>query len=146
MTSALRIAIVSSLLAAAPAAAQDLREPAARTPAERVFILNQMRLFLGSIQAITAALPAGDMATVVAEATARGRKGTPPSAIPPGMKAKETAAWTAMMGGARRGFDEIAESAAAGAAPLQVMGQLGETMRNCVACHQAYRIVEESGE
>jgi hypothetical protein len=142
----MRIAMASFLLAAGPAAAQDMREPAGRTAAERAFILGQMRLFLGSVQAITAALPAGDMKTVAAEAAARGRRGTPASAIPPAMKAKETASWTAMMGGARKGFDDIAAAAESGVPPLQVLGQLGETMRNCVACHQTYRLVEEPGE
>jgi hypothetical protein len=103
--------MASFLLAAGPAAAQDAREPAARTAAERVFILGQMRLFLGSVQAITAALPAGDMKTVTAEAAARGRRGTPASDIPPTLKAKETPSWTAMMGGARKGFDDIAAAA-----------------------------------
>ncbi len=128
---------------AAPIHAQDTREAAVRTPAEKAFILAQMRLFLGSIQAISAGAASGDMKTVATEAAARGRKGTPLSEIPPGMKAKETPAWTAMMGGARAGFDGIADAAAQGAAPVKVMGMLGETMRNCVACHQTYRLVEQ---
>ena len=48
-----------------------------------------------------------------------------------------------MMGGARAGFDEMAGAAQAGAAPDKLMGMLGETMRNCVACHQTYRLVVE---
>ena len=143
MLKAASIAIVSVLLLAGPAAAQDAREAAARTPAERAFVLSQMRLFLGSIQAILTAAADGDMKTVAAEASARGRKGTPVSAIPPAMKAKETPAWTAMMGGARKGFDDIADAAASGATPQQISGRMGETMRNCVACHQTYRLVEE---
>ena len=69
--------------------------------------------------------------------------GTPVSAIPPSMKAKETPAWTAMMGGARAGFDDIARVAHEGAPPSELIGMLGETMRNCVACHQSYRLATE---
>ncbi len=135
--------IAAAILLATPSLAQDSREPAVRTDAERDFILGQMRLFLGSTQAIATALATDDVKTVAAEATARGRKGTPLSEIPPGMKAKETPAWTAMMGGARAGFDEMAGAAQAGAPPTKLIGMLGETMRNCVACHQTYRLVVE---
>ncbi len=41
---------------------------------------------------------------------------------------------------ARKGFDEIATAAASGAGPSQVLGLMGETMRNCVARHQSYRL------
>lgn len=135
--------IAVSILLAGPSLAQDARAPAARTDAERVFILGQMRLFLQSTQAITAALATDDLKTVASEAAARGRKGTPLSSIPPGMKAKETPAWTAMMGGARGGFDDLADAARAGAPPIRLVGMLGETMRNCVACHETYRLTTE---
>jgi hypothetical protein len=136
-------AIAAACLLVTPCLAQDAREPAVRTEAERLFILNQMRLFLESTQAITVALAKGDLKDVAAEAAARGRKGPSLSEIPPGMKAKETPAWTAMMSGARTGFDEIAAAAQSGTPPLVLMGMLGETMRNCVACHQGYRLVTE---
>ena len=126
-----------------PCMAQDAREPAVRTEAERAFVLGQMRLFLQSTQAITAGLGKNDLKTVEDEAAARGRKGTPISAIPPGMKAKETPAWTAMMAGARAGFDDIARAAHEGAPPIELIGMLGDTMRNCVACHQSYRLATE---
>ncbi len=132
--------IVAGVLFVSPCVAQDAREPAVRTEAERDFILSQMRLFLQSTQAITVALGKNDLKTVEDEATARGRTGTPASAIPPGMKAKETPAWTGMMAGARAGFDDIAKAAHKGAPPSELIGMLGETMRNCVACHQSYRL------
>lgn len=122
-----------------PVAAQadpDQREAAPRTEAEREFVLEQMRLFLGSIQTITAALSTGDLAKVAAEAAERGRR----AKRPPGLEAKETEPWKAMMGGARNGFEEIANQARAGASPERVLGTLSSTMANCVACHQTYRI------
>ena len=135
--------IVAGTLFVSPCIAQDTREATTRSEAERDFILGQMRLFLQSTQAITVALGKSDLKTVEVEAAARGRRGTPVSAIPPGMKAKETPAWTAMMGGARRGFDDIATAAHEGAPPSELIGMLGETMRNCVACHQNYRLASE---
>ena len=135
--------IVAGVLFASPCVAQDAREPAVRTEAERAFILGQMRLFLQSTQAITVALGKGDLKIVEAEAAARGRKGTPASSIPPGMKAKETPAWGAMMGGARAGFDDLAIAAHEGAPTTALIGMLGETMGNCVACHQNYRLAPE---
>ncbi|HET6182730.1 MAG TPA: hypothetical protein VFA03_03940 [Acetobacteraceae bacterium] len=135
--------IAVSVLIATPSLAQDARQPAPRTEAERAFILGQMRLFLESTQAITAALAKGDLKTVAEEAAARGRKGTPLSSIPPGLKAKETPDWTAMMGGARAGFDDLASAAQAGAPSMQLVGMLGETLRNCAACHRTYRLVGE---
>lgn len=66
--------IAAAILLATPSLAQDSREPAVRTDAERDFILGQMRLFLGSTQAIATALATDDVKTVAAEATARGRK------------------------------------------------------------------------
>ncbi len=135
--------IVAGCLLASPCLAQDAREPAVRTEAERAFILGQMRLFLQSTQLIATALANTDLKTVADEAAARGRKGTPVSDIPPTLKAKETPAWTAMMGGARRGFDDIAKAAQDGTPPIALIGMLGETMRNCVACHQSYRLATE---
>ncbi len=138
------IIVLALVSVATPAVAEDSREVAVRTAPQRGFILNQMRLFLGSVQVIVSALAEGDMKAVAEQAAARGRKGTPLSAIPPGMKANETPAWLAMMGGARAGFDDIAASATdPSATPLKLMGMLGDTMKNCVACHQAYRFAVE---
>jgi len=123
--------------------AQDAREPAVRTEAERAFILGQMRLFLQSTQAIASALAKDDLKTVADEAAARGRTGTPRSEIPATLKAKETPAWTTMMAGARAGFDDIARAAHDGTPPVALIGMLGDTMRNCVACHQSYRLATE---
>lgn len=135
--------ILAGVLVVSPCIAQDAREPAVRTEAERAFILGQMRLFLQSTQEITVALSKNDLKTVEDEAAARGRRGTPIASIPPGLKAKETPAWTAMMAGTREGFDDIAKAAHEGTPPIQLIGKLGETMRNCVACHQSYRLTTE---
>jgi cytochrome c556 len=47
-----------------------------------------------------------------------------------------------MGGSVRRGFDELADAAQNGAPKEQQLAILAETMKNCVACHQTYRIVD----
>jgi cytochrome c556 len=120
----------------------DAREPAPRTKAERAYILEQMRLLVESIQAITEGLATDHMEDVIEAAAARGlhRNANDP-AYPASMKAKETPLWKQMGGGTRRGFDELADAAKNGATKEKQLAILAETMKNCVACHQTYRLV-----
>ena len=136
-------AALAILWIVAPAMPQETREPALRTEAETGFILGQMRLFLESTQATTSALATEDRATIAEQAAARGRRGAALLAIPAGLKAKETPAWSAMIGAMRKGFDDLAEAARDGAPTPKMIGLLGETLHNCVACHQSYRLVTE---
>jgi hypothetical protein len=144
------IAMLPFLLLAAPVSpgvaeeATDTREPAPRTDAEKAFVLEQMRLFLASITEIENALGSGDMDQVAREAAARGRKANVTLARPPSLATKESEAWRMMMGSARTGFDQIAEQAAARAPAAQINKTLADTMLNCVACHQAYRITVDA--
>jgi hypothetical protein len=142
------IAIVQFMFLGLPKArAEDLtdtREPAQRTQTEKDFVLDQMRLFLTSIVGIEEGLGAGDMDHVASEAAARGRKANVTLARPPALAAKETEAWKAMFASTRGGFDKIAEQAAAHASAKEINSTLADTMRNCVACHQTYRISVEA--
>jgi cytochrome c556 len=122
----------------------DTRESVQRTEAERNFVLNQMRLFLASIAEIEEALGSGDMDQVAREAAARGRKANAALARPPALSAKESDAWKSMIGSVRSGFDQIAEEATARAPAAKINKTLADTMRNCVACHQTYRISVEA--
>ncbi|MDR3373183.1 MAG: hypothetical protein P4L98_05575 [Ancalomicrobiaceae bacterium] len=126
-----------------PGSADDLtdtREPTQRTETERTFVLTQMRLFLTAVAAIEEGLGAGDMDRVAREAAARGRKSTTTLVRPPTLTAKESETWKAMIASMRNGFDQIADEATARAPAEQINKTLAETMRNCVACHQTYRI------
>lgn len=122
----------------------DAREPAPRTEAEKAFVFDQMRLFLASIAEIQDGLGSGDMDLVAREAAARGRKANVTLARPPSLASKESEAWKMMMGSARAGFDRIAEEANVRAPTAQINKTLADTMRNCVACHQTYRISDEA--
>ncbi|MGY3440215.1 MULTISPECIES: hypothetical protein [unclassified Bradyrhizobium] len=122
----------------------DTREPVQRTDIEKAFVLEQMRLFLASIVEVEEGLGSGDLDLVAREAAARGRKANAALVRPATLAAKESDAWKAMIGSVRSGFDQIAEQAAARAPAAKINKTLADTMRNCVACHQAYRISAEA--
>lgn len=122
----------------------DAREPVQRTEAEKVFVLDQMRLFLTSIAEIEEGLGSGDMDQVARGAAARGRKANVTLARPATLASKESEAWKMMFGSTRGGFDQIAEQAISNASAATINKTVADTMRNCVACHQAYRISVEA--
>lgn len=133
------------LLAGSPAraedAAPDTRQPFAATAQERTFILEQMRLFVISVQAVTEGLASGDKAKAAAAAAARGRRANADDPkLPKTLKPKLPAAWKQFIGAARDGFDALADSAKSGEPTEKSLGILAATMRNCVACHQSYRL------
>ncbi|PAY07152.1 hypothetical protein CK489_15220 [Bradyrhizobium sp. UFLA03-84] len=122
----------------------DTREPVQRTDTEKAFVLEQMRLFLASITEVEEGLGSGDLDLVAREAVARGRKASATLGRPPTLAAKESDAWKSMIGSVRSGFDQIAEQATARAPAAKINKTLADTMRNCVACHQTYRIAAEA--
>lgn len=122
----------------------DTREPVQRTEAEKAFVLDQMRLFLTSIAEIEEGLGSGDMDQVKREAAARGRKANATLARPASLATKESDAWKMMIGSTRSGFDQIAEQATARVPVAAINKTIAETMQNCIACHQAYRISVEA--
>ncbi|HLG83898.1 MAG TPA: hypothetical protein VKY22_23035 [Bradyrhizobium sp.] len=122
----------------------DTRESVQRTEAEKNFVLDQMRLFLTSIEGVEEGLGSGDMDKVAREAAARGRKANAALVRPPALAAKESDAWKSMIGSVRSGFDQIAEQAIARAPVATINKTLADTMTNCIACHQTYRISIEA--
>jgi hypothetical protein len=126
---------------AAPGDTDD-RTPVVVTPTERAYILNQMRLFVISIQTIAAGLGANDRAQASEAAAARGltRNANDP-AFPPTLGAKLPPQWKQLGGGMRKGFDILAQTISAGDGAQQSFERLGIVMTNCVACHATYRVV-----
>lgn len=122
----------------------DTREQAFRTEAEKAFILDQMRLLLNSITEIEEGLGTGEMDLIAREAAARGRKVNVTLARPPSLAAKESEAWKSMFLSVRNGFDAVADQARDHAPAATINKTLADTMRNCVACHQTYRIAVEA--
>jgi hypothetical protein len=146
------LAAVSALMAAAAGAGgglaqeagpgdRDNREAVVVTPAERNYILNQMRLFVVSVQTIAAGLGADDRAQASEAAAARGllRNANDPD-FPPTLGAKLPSQWKQLGGSMRKGFDALAATINASGAPQKSLEQLGIVMTNCVACHATYRV------
>lgn len=118
----------------------DVREEIFRTEDEKAFILDQMRLLLSSIAEIEEGLGTSDMDLVAREAAARGRKANVTLARPPSLADKESEAWKSMFLLVRNGFDAVADLAKDRAPAASINKRLADTMRNCIACHQTYRI------
>jgi hypothetical protein len=122
--------------------AEDTRQPAGFNAIERTYILAQMRLFIESIQAIDEGLATDHNADVAEAAAARGlkRNADDPN-LPKSINLHASPLWKQMGGGVRRGFDDLAEAAKSGAPKEKQLAILANTMKNCIACHQTYRLV-----
>ena len=119
--------------------AEDGRTAVLLDKDERELILEEMREFLVSTQAVSQAIIANDMAAVETLASKAGmaaEEGTPGSIfikIPVAMK---------KLGfDTRAKFDEIAGSARTDDA-AKARTQLDQLMLNCIACHAAYKLPE----
>jgi hypothetical protein len=102
-----------------------------------------MRLFIESMQTIAAGLADGNKAEAEEAAAARGllrNQGDP--AFPKSLGSKLPPEWKQIGGNTRRGFDTLAQDISSSGDMNVSMKQLGEVMKNCVACHASYRIAE----
>lgn len=138
-------ALAALCIASFSAAAEpsDTRQPFAVAAPEHAYILEQMRLFIVSIQAIDEALANGKTDAVAEAAAARGgRANKDDPNFPKTLGAKLPPLWKQMGRGTRTGFDQLADAAKSGAPTQKSLAILAETLRNCVACHQTYRLVD----
>ena len=122
---------------AAPPA--DVRQPIALTAAERAFVLTEMRNYVAGLQKTVAALAQDDLKSLPRIFRPLGVQGM--RAAPAGMMGKFPGAFMALGMATHRGFDELADNAPS-LGRQGVLRKLGTVMRNCVACHASYRIVE----
>ena len=140
-------------LSASAAGAESDERSAMRLPAEDpriavsisgedlAYVLGQMRLFLANIQRTTQALADNDLALAAKVAAIAGAKNNEVDPSRPAtLRARQPAAWNQYIGQVRKGFDDLASTAAT--APLaQSLGKLSAVTQNCVACHQTFRII-----
>lgn len=110
-------------------------------PAERNLVLTEMRAFLVSVQAVMNAALAGDMDAVAKAA----RKSGVPSQdqVPSSLVGKLPLSFKTMGFDTHRAFDQLALDAEQLGDPEHSLQQLGNLMNNCIACHQAYRLVDQ---
>jgi len=76
----------------------------------------------------------------VAAAVGGGRHNAHETKVPKSINAHASPLWKQMGGGVRKGFDELANAAQNGAPKEKQLAILADTMKNCVACHQTYRL------
>lgn len=145
MKSVLALLVATSALSGyLPAYAEDFtdtRQVVNLLPAERVWMLGEMRTNLSTISAILTALSSGNAAQARNAALDRG---TVRLNDPERKKISEKVpdGWKPLSKNIHQGFDSIAESLGTGAPQSQTLSQLGKLMQNCVTCHAAYRVSE----
>ena len=107
------------------------------TASERNLVLSEMRLFLETVQQVTAAmgnntLPQAAPALKRVGSAARGN-------IPASLMAKLPISFKQLGFDTHAQFDALAEFAASGD-QVQAAQKLGQLLTNCIACHAAYQI------
>lgn len=122
---------------ASPAGA-DKRSVLVLSDAERHLVLDEMRNFLAVLQTISEALPREDMKEVARAARKMGSGAA--NEIPPETVAKLPDAFKQLAGAVHTSFDAIALDAESLGDPKHTMGQLGEMLGRCNACHGIYQI------
>jgi len=115
----------------------DGREAIVLAPAERDMVLEEMREFLVSVQAITEGIGNGDMAAVVEAARAVGA--STQRAVPGSLVRKLPLEFKQMGFDTHSKFDQLALDAEQLGDAEYALGQLSELLQNCTACHAMYR-------
>jgi hypothetical protein len=121
-----------------PAPAADGRAVLELAPGERAMILEEMRMFLSGVQAMTGALSQQDMPA--AAAAARGMGQAMVHEVPPALRAKLPPEFRQLGFSVHREFDQIALDAESMRDVSHSLGQLSATLQKCVACHAGYQI------
>lgn len=107
---------------------------------ERNLVLKEMRNFLISTQGVSEAITQNDLklaAKLASEVGMQAEKNTPGSLlskIPLGMKT--------LGFDTRQKFDQIASDALKFNDPLHSRNQLDTLMKNCIACHASFKLIE----
>ena len=120
------------------APSSDGRTAILLAPAERDFVLGEMRQMLISVQRMSAALAEGDNAKVAeaARAASNHEGHEPPLTLMAKLPMEFKQTGMAMHGG----FAELAEAADKKAPVATLQGKLADQLNACVGCHESYRI------
>ena len=126
-------------------ASTDQRQVIRLTPAEKHFLLSEMRGFVVITQKIVSAATANDMAAVAEAARSGGLKAhqkdfANPESLVHGIRKKAPAAFFPLGKETHLSFDRIAELATELKDRDVVLNTLADTLNNCIACHSAYRV------
>lgn len=149
------LVLLLAALAGGPAAAHDhdagsgsdQRQVIRLTPAEKHFLLSEMRGFVAITQKIVSAAAANDMAAVAEAARGGGLKAhqkdfANPDSLVHGIRKKAPQAFFPLGRETHINFDRIAELATELKDRDVVLNTLADNLNNCIACHSAYRVEE----
>lgn len=111
------------------------------TPEEKRFLLGEMRQLLEATQTIHVELGRGDReaAAVAAESVGMGMV-EELAAVEATILFKLPAPMKELGLGTHRAFDDLAGTIRGGASEREVLGEMGQLMSRCVACHASYRL------
>ncbi|MCC6474767.1 MAG: hypothetical protein IT514_13595 [Burkholderiales bacterium] len=118
---------------------QDGRVAIVLEPGERALMLREMREFVAGLQLVAEALAREDMPGVAGASRAMGTPKT--HDVPAALMGKLPLAFKTLASATHRGFDAIAADAQANGTSRHALAQLGEVLKNCVACHASYQVV-----
>jgi hypothetical protein len=117
--------------------ATDGRTAILLEPGERDLVLSEMRVFLESVQQITAGISEDDLQQVVKYARQSGQNAQ--QAVPGSLIGKLPLPFKQLGFDTHAKFDELALDAEQLGDPDHALSQLTTLMQNCVSCHAAYR-------
>ena len=116
----------------------DTRTVIELSPQHRALVLNEMRQFLSGLQQITAALSRDDMDAVTEAARSLGVAMT--RQVPADLKRALPQGFRTLGHQVHSQFDQIALDAESLGDSSHALSQLGDTLSQCVACHNTYQI------
>ncbi|MFP3874988.1 MAG: hypothetical protein ACLFV1_11105 [Thiohalophilus sp.] len=141
LVAALAILLLPARVADTPSS--DGRVRLLLEPAERDYVLAEMRDLLVAVQAITEASLDDDMERVAEQARRMGMEEVRnmPAEIRAGLMSKMPAEFRKLGFSVHRGMDEIAMDAESLGDPEHSLRQLSNLMNKCVACHATYTVM-----
>jgi hypothetical protein len=135
------IAVAYKFIQGSVAVSDDERVAVVLSKDERNLILSEMRNFLISTQKISEAITNDDMelvATLAKSAGMAAEENTPGSLL-----AKIPLSMKTLGFDTRKRFDQIAADAEQLKVPVHSRRQLDQLMKNCIACHASFKIIEQ---
>ncbi len=132
--------IAYKLVQGSVAPSDDNRIAVNLTKNERNFVLTEMRNFLMTTQGVSEAITNNDLELAAKFATQAGmqtEKDAPSSLLPKIPLAMKTLGYDT-----HQKFDQIASDALQLKDPMHSRQQLDALMKNCIACHASYKILE----
>ena len=120
------------------APSKDGRQAIVLSEAERDLVLEEMRMFLTSVQKITDGITKEDM--VIVATAAREVGALAQQAVPGSLMGKLPLSFKKLGFDTHTKFDSLALDAEQLGDPQHALQQLSKLMNNCVSCHTTYKI------